>query len=95
VVFVLNGIVVRYFSDKNKAEWIPSIAAWLGMSFSLLCLCLTPVDIYATGLTQTLEQSKSPIFANIKLLYFGTLCLLVLMSPFGEGMGKVQERRKR
>jgi hypothetical protein len=63
---------VRYFSDKTKSEWIPSIAAWLGMSFALLCICLTPVDIYATSLTESLIQSKSPIFGNIKLLYMGT-----------------------
>lgn len=73
-VLVLTGIIVRYFSDKTQSEWIPSIAAWLGMSFALLCICLTPVDIYATSISGSLVQSKSPIFGNIKLLYMGTKC---------------------
>jgi LMBR1 domain-containing protein 1 len=68
-VLILTGIIVRYFSDKSKSEWIPSLASWLGMTFALLCITLTPVDIYATSLTESLIQSKSPIFGNIKLLY--------------------------
>lgn len=72
----MTGIITRYFSDKTKSEWIPSIAAWLGISFALLCICLTPVDIYATSLTQSLTQAKSPIFSTIKLLYMGSLHLL-------------------
>ncbi|EGG17676.1 LMBR1-like conserved region-containing protein [Cavenderia fasciculata] len=45
VILALNYLIVKYYSDKHEAEKLTTVVAVLGLTITLLCLFIIPVDI--------------------------------------------------
>ncbi|EGC30922.1 hypothetical protein DICPUDRAFT_58029 [Dictyostelium purpureum] len=74
-VIALNYIVVKYYSDKHESEAITTIIAVIGLTLTLLCVMLIPVDILNVS---TMSKNGTLIDAGtiasrtegVKMLYY-------------------------
>ncbi|KAF2069994.1 hypothetical protein CYY_008686 [Polysphondylium violaceum] len=87
VLIVLNYIIVKYYSDKHESEAITTIIAVIGLTLTLLCVMIIPVDILNVS-TMSNQQGNWTIDPtdissrnfNVKMLYYDSNIYLSIYS---------------
>jgi LMBR1 domain-containing protein 1 len=49
LVILFCYIVVKYYEDKHEAELLPTIVTVIGLSLTMFCIFLIPLDIYSVS----------------------------------------------
>jgi len=82
-------MIVKYYQDRAEAELLPTVATILGLTVTLLCVFLIPVDIYNISSTQDgdgqvmLSPSEIESRSNsVKIIYY-ILYACILALAFG------------
>jgi len=87
-----NLIIVRYYLEPNKkskydepqGRFFPILVTVLGLSVSIFCVFLIPVDIYSVS-NQFSVSERQDLGNILKVVYYGTI------SPFkGSQKFKIQ-----
>lgn len=58
VILLINFFVVRYYNHSTEKEFFTTLVCILTLTLTMLCVFLTPVDIYATSVNATDETSR-------------------------------------
>jgi len=92
-LIALNYIIVKYYSDKHESEAITSIIAVIGLTITLLCVMIIPVDILNVS-TMSNQQGNFTISPtevdnrnfSVKMIYYvlyGSVAVVALiLIPF-------------
>ncbi|KAK5578392.1 hypothetical protein RB653_008062 [Dictyostelium firmibasis] len=91
-LIALNFIVVKYYSDKHESGKITTIISVIGLTLTLLCVMLIPVDILNVSTmsnsdgTQISADSISQRTEGVKMLYYilygSILGVSLILIPF-------------
>jgi len=50
--------IVKYYQDKNEAQFLPNLVTVIGLATTLFCVLLIPVDIYSVSSTSDTSGNK-------------------------------------
>ncbi|KAM9988463.1 hypothetical protein ACTFIZ_012200 [Dictyostelium cf. discoideum] len=91
-LIALNYFVVKYYSDKHESGKITTIISVIGLTLTLLCVMLIPVDILNVSTmsnsdgTQISQDSISQRTEGVKMLYYilygSILGVSLILVPF-------------
>ncbi|KAM9969304.1 hypothetical protein ACTFIR_001133 [Dictyostelium discoideum] len=91
-LIALNYFIVKYYSDKHESGKITTIISVIGLTLTLLCVMLIPVDILNVSTmsnsdgTQISQDSISQRTEGVKMLYYilygSILGVSLILVPF-------------
>jgi len=67
--FLFCWMITRYYQEKREAEFLPTLVAILGLSLTLLCVFLIPVDIY--NASSSSDAQGNPLLTPEQIEYRG------------------------
>jgi LMBR1 domain-containing protein 1 len=79
LVFVLNGVLVRYYTDRQETEWFPFLVTVIALSLAMFAIILIPLDVY---LAPTGDGNTSVIKYTYFVLYGLVMLVTLVVVPF-------------
>lgn len=77
--------VVRYYQDKRESELLPTIVTVLGLTLTLLCVFLIPVDIY--NASSSANSKGDPLLTHEQIIARGNTLRTIYYILYGLVLG--------